>query len=1398
MGVDGGDPLGGDRQRNIFPLPPISDDFKSGAQTSGWGSVVNQGINALNVLAGCSNSAFSKKKPTRVQRRVLQHISDSFNDVATIVDDDPGRSALEDLCSSSRLYHVDRSDVVSYARELVSWPKVESSPIPLGDCLPAADREWLATWRKHMLKPEDSDGSAQLPKKPYMDPILKNKQVEYANFVHELHQRHMIRFKLDTSDAGTLGVFCVRKKNGSQRLIFDTRILNDKFHEPPSTDLPSADAFTRLELPDNKPFFIGSGDLANAFYTLSVPDELGQMFTLPALKADRCGLDEIDGVKLRPGTMVCPYLVVLPMGWSWALHLCQSVLLHSIRESGISDNWIISDKGSPVRLENHDDIACGGYVDNFVVIGESPSAVDAGLAKISERLRSLGLTVHEEESASRQATFVGLHFNGDTGFIGLKPQRILKLQKAIRELLHRNFASGDLLQLILGHVTWAMMCRREGLSILKTCYAFVHHNMSKPCRLWPSVRFELDTIASLLPLFRSRVNVGWSKDVCASDSSPFGYGICHRQGQGDIIQSIGSQCERWRFRFEDAVDARRHAAKSVGLDELQKGSQHFGDSNGYLGEHIQSVIGGHGFDEVPISFLDPGEWNVVWSSPWKHSSNILHTEALALVWSIEHSLRANRNFGKRLLFLADNLPLTLSVCKGRARSSFLTKPLRKICALALATGSRFHARWVPSEWNIADRPSRALTQWSSRGLKGWFSGDGHDLPRSRRTGPSTQSNGPCSDSAKSSDIRKDFKEENPSSGVNHSPSRDDLSRIKECESTHHSGLHTSISGVQQLAGSTSDPDAYISGTGQCDHRVPRGLVRGTQGHQRWNSGGCSHSILLASSSPRHSSNQQSIERLASGSPSTTEDANANRGVRSNDGVLADRRGAGSCTPSVHPVHDLHAAGRVQSAPSETAGETPRKPQPVVQLLGDTAAPDRGLGSRKNWNLRRLGHPRLRPLASPHPGGTHQIAKPTAAVVVDAPWKAARQVQQAHSAPQVGVSGTDLVCPEAWRSNPRCAFKAAVDAGGEAERKMVVRQFPQKICKGSPASDRISQSFKASKGIWPHDSSKPSHLHDQSIQGSAVPLSSLASESATKGLHTQWNSRITKRMVQHAVKPPKGPKSLSGAQVLRRLFKQISRKFRPHFHGVFLDIFSGDGSVGRYLDQLGYPVISIDVCDDPRFDVLDPQVQAVIHGWIKGGCVLGIWLATPCTTWSRARHGPIGSSWGPIRTNQFIYGLPGLSPKDVTKVRIGNLTMKFTAQTIRLAHSHLIPVFLENPVHSMIWLAPPLLRVCDFSNSRSFICDFCQYGARWRKRTRIQVWHGQDHFHLSRTCQGRHGFCSRTHKHHIVLKGQDPKTRQLWTHLAQPYPLKFAFVAAQSLVDAYEHMRSFQLKKWFGL
>lgn len=108
---------------------------------------------------------------------------------------------------------------------------------------------------------------------------------------------------------------------------------------------------------------------------------------------------------------------------------------------------------------------------------------------------------------------------------------------------------------------------------------------------------------------------------------------------------------------------------------------------------------------------------------------------------------------------------------------------------------------------------------------------------------------------------------------------------------------------------------------------------------------------------------------------------------------------------------------------------------------------------------------------------------------------------------------------------------------------------------------------------------------------------------------------------------------------------------------------------------------------------------------QGACIHGVWLATPCTSWSRARHGPIGSVWGTLRDNNHLFGLAGLSSKDREKIQLGNQTMRITAKIVHLCHKFHIPCCLDNPAGSMMWLAPPISRVCHLSSSRCWFTIF---------------------------------------------------------------------------------------------
>ena len=79
--------------------------------------------------------------------------------------------------------------------------------------------------------------------------------------------------------------------------------------------------------------------------------------------------------------------------------------------------------------------------------------------------------------------------------------------------------------------------------------------------------------------------------------------------------------------------------------------------------------------------------------------------------AIRHKARSIKHFNQRHVHLGDNLGMVLAFDRGRAKSPQLLFCCRKAAAYSVATNSIVHHRWVPSEWNAADGPSR---QWESQ------------------------------------------------------------------------------------------------------------------------------------------------------------------------------------------------------------------------------------------------------------------------------------------------------------------------------------------------------------------------------------------------------------------------------------------------------------------------------------------------------------------------------------------------------------------------------------------------------------------------------------------------------------------------------------------------------------
>ena len=250
------------------------------------------------------------------------------------------------------------------------------------------------------------------------------------------------------------------------------------------------------------------------------------------------------------------------------------------------------------------------------------------------------------------------------------------------------------------------------------------------------------------------------------------------------------------------------------------------------------------------------------------------------------------------------------------------------------------------------------------------------------------------------------------------------------------------------------------------------------------------------------------------------------------------------------------------------------------------------------------------------------------------------------------------------------------------------------------------------------------------------------------------------------------------RALRLLIRKAVKRSDPQrrWHGRFaLEIFSGSSRLAIAMSRNGVPTVSLDIKDDPLLDITQKPLLAYIMHLVLTGMVLFIWLGTPCSTWSTARRGFAGRPGGPLRSLQFPYGVPEAldRPLDKMKIEVGNKTMRVSVQLLRTCVQRGVPCALENPCSSRLFRVGPVAQICRHAAARVHVCDFCQFGCPYRKRTKVVFWHLGMCSNLQRLCTGRHGQCSQTGQPHVILRGNAPGSNKPRTAMAEAYPIPFA-------------------------
>jgi len=210
---------------------------------------------------------------------------------------------------------------------------------------------------------------------------------------------------------------------------------------------------------------------------------------------------------------------------------------------------------------------------------------------------------------------------------------------------------------------------------------------------------------------------------------------------------------------------------------------------------------------------------------------------------------------------------------------------------------------------------------------------------------------------------------------------------------------------------------------------------------------------------------------------------------------------------------------------------------------------------------------------------------------------------------------------------------------------------------------------------------------------------------------------------------------------------------PPQEAGFLDLFSGERGVAKEAAKYGVWSLCVDLEHGPTEDLGDESLRRQLEKAIRAGCFSGLGGGPVCASFSAAITPP-------VRSRDHPYGRPDVSANMQAKIAEGNSFALWMFSLLRLGMMLKLAVWLENPASSWMFRLPEWRKLEEeFPEMKFWVVDYCQFGAEWRKRTKIATnsrLGGQKHL-----CRGGH--------QHRLLRGRCRHAKQSWTRVAQAYP-----------------------------
>ncbi|CAK0901940.1 unnamed protein product, partial [Prorocentrum cordatum] len=460
-----------DWARDLLPLPSgrCQADLLEGLSPAGlgvsrcadrrrsrrWaaGAWLQDGVATLNALGGRGEVWGPKVMPCAIQRQAVANLARAYYSVPPPPDDlttSGAWSALRGCGSGHACDGVVAGEFATYQRGRLALPAVGNQAIDLVGCLPDHYQKLLEDSGRAIRLPAacTTDSAAKADELDIaMDPILARSPSKFAEFLNSAYESGVV--EPATEVRNFVGVFFVRKKDGSLRIIFDPRKTNAQFAPPDG-------------------LWVNEGDVENCYDHFLLPVDLRADFALPAVPR-RAVPRRLRGLFPAGAERVHFQVRVVPMGWGWAVALVQAANAELLRLGPLgSRRWICNRRCAPAVAGREP--AALPRIDIFASLGAEKETVQVDGDSMERRLRGRGLATRDVSGPQVDVDLPGFHVDGEKRAIHIAPKRFWRLA----------------LSLVL--------------SLLSASYVFIGKCYARRVRLWPSARRELSWMRALLPL----------------------------------------------------------------------------------------------------------------------------------------------------------------------------------------------------------------------------------------------------------------------------------------------------------------------------------------------------------------------------------------------------------------------------------------------------------------------------------------------------------------------------------------------------------------------------------------------------------------------------------------------------------------------------------------------------------------------------------------------------------------------------------------------------------------------------------------------------------------------------------------------------------------------------------